>query len=32
MSARHEQQVGVTVDRVKKVYQTRGEPIVALEE
>ncbi len=32
MSAWHEHQVGVTVDRVKKVYQTRGEPILALEE
>ena len=25
-------QVGVTVDRVKKVYETRGEPILALDE
>src|SRR6266508_1899631 len=32
MSGRHERQVGVTVDRVKKVYETRGEPITALEE
>jgi NitT/TauT family transport system ATP-binding protein len=32
MAGQHEQQVGVTVDRVKKIYETRGEPIVALEE
>jgi NitT/TauT family transport system ATP-binding protein len=25
-------QVGVTVDRVKKIYETRGEPILALDE
>src|SRR5438093_12214262 len=32
MSARHERQVGVTVERVRKVYETRGEPIAALDE
>jgi NitT/TauT family transport system ATP-binding protein len=32
MAGQHEQRVGVSVDRVKKVYETRGEPIVALEE
>jgi len=25
-------EVGVKVDRVKKVYETRGEPILALDE
>jgi NitT/TauT family transport system ATP-binding protein len=32
MSGRHERQVGVKVERIRKVYETRAEPITALEE